>query len=384
MLALVPEATNAGAGRRRDTVSAIVQRASHAMKSPVLAGIGGAGTTPTAIATARWEAEQSLAVIAEGEPSARAVEVVAVDDVRNAVVMRRVRHLVGADVRCHTPHLDLLRHHDTLHHTDHVATLGAWFDAFGDVASAARSLDVHPNTLRYRLKRIVDLLGVDLADPRHPVHDRAAVEDPMSDPLVLPPDHPVERQLAAYNAHDLDAFVDAYTPTVRLFNGDGTVRAEGREQFREIYVPVFAQAGRRAEILNRIAVGNWVVDHERVHRDGAEPFEAVVAYRLADDAIDEATCSTAEGPSSTACGGSGTVRPWLISSTTPPRPSSSPVPRPAWVTRPRGCCSTPARRCTPSTSSTCTCPSPRHTGATSATPRPSTPRPPPCRRRSTC
>lgn len=110
----------------------------------------------------------------------------------------------------------------------------------------------------------------------------------MNDPTPLPPDHPVEVQLAAYNAHDLDAFVAAYAPTVRLINGDGTVRAEGLEQFREAYVPVFAQVGRRAEIVNRIVIGNWVIDHERVHREGAEPFDAAVAYRLADGAIVDA------------------------------------------------------------------------------------------------
>jgi hypothetical protein len=110
----------------------------------------------------------------------------------------------------------------------------------------------------------------------------------MTEPSRLPADHPVERQLAAYNAHDLDAFVAAYSPAVRLVNGDGSVRAEGVEQFRAVYVPVFAQVGRRAEIVNRIAVGNWVIDHERVYRDGTDPFDAVVAYRLAAGEIVEA------------------------------------------------------------------------------------------------
>lgn len=110
----------------------------------------------------------------------------------------------------------------------------------------------------------------------------------MSESTPLPADHPVERQLAAYNAHDLDAFVAAYSPNVRLLNGDGTVRAEGLEQFRAVYVPVFAQTGRRAEIVNRIAVGNWVIDHERVYRADADPFDAVVGYRLVDGEIVEA------------------------------------------------------------------------------------------------
>jgi DNA-binding PucR family transcriptional regulator len=67
--------------------------------------------------------------------------------------------------RCRTPHLDLLARHDADHHTDHLATLGAYLDSFGDVSSAAARLDVHSNTLRYRLKRIDEIIGLDLADP---------------------------------------------------------------------------------------------------------------------------------------------------------------------------------------------------------------------------
>jgi hypothetical protein len=43
-------------------------------------------------------------------------------------------------------------------------TLHSWLDAFGDVAVAAASMSVHPNTFRYRLKRAVDLSGIDLTD----------------------------------------------------------------------------------------------------------------------------------------------------------------------------------------------------------------------------
>lgn len=165
VLALVPEAGTAGSRRQRETVIGIVQRASHAMKTEVLAGIGGAATEPDALATARWEAEQTVAVLVEGAATGRSAQVSSIDDVRAAVVMRRVRQVLAGDERCRTPHLDLLAHHDSLHNSDHLATLGAYLDSFGDVASAARLLDIHPNTLRYRLKRIVELLGVDLSDP---------------------------------------------------------------------------------------------------------------------------------------------------------------------------------------------------------------------------
>ncbi|MCX4767128.1 helix-turn-helix domain-containing protein [Streptomyces sp. NBC_01275] len=46
-----------------------------------------------------------------------------------------------------------------------VRTLAAYLDAGGDVPEAARRLVVHPNTLRYRLGRVGQRYGVDLADP---------------------------------------------------------------------------------------------------------------------------------------------------------------------------------------------------------------------------
>jgi DNA-binding PucR family transcriptional regulator len=44
-------------------------------------------------------------------------------------------------------------------------TLEAWLDALGDVRAAAAALFIHPNTLRYRLRRLEEVSGLDLADP---------------------------------------------------------------------------------------------------------------------------------------------------------------------------------------------------------------------------
>jgi DNA-binding PucR family transcriptional regulator len=46
-----------------------------------------------------------------------------------------------------------------------VDTLRAYLDSFGDVAAAAAWLHVHPNTVRYRVRRIEEALGSSLADP---------------------------------------------------------------------------------------------------------------------------------------------------------------------------------------------------------------------------
>ncbi|MET7644320.1 helix-turn-helix domain-containing protein [Streptomyces sp. NPDC005426] len=55
--------------------------------------------------------------------------------------------------------------HDRAHGSWYGASVSAHLDAFGDTAAAARRLNVHPNTLRYRLRRARELFGVDLADP---------------------------------------------------------------------------------------------------------------------------------------------------------------------------------------------------------------------------
>lgn len=106
---------------------------------------------------------------------------------------------------------------------------------------------------------------------------------------TLPDDHPVVRQFDAYNAHLLDEFVRCFAPTIRLTHSDGSVRAEGHDQLRAVYEPVFAIPGRRATILDRIVVGHRVVDHERVDDDSGRSFEAIVTYRLEHGEIVEMT-----------------------------------------------------------------------------------------------
>lgn len=58
--------------------------------------------------------------------------------------------------------LALLRRHDDEQHSDFLGTLAAWLDHPGAPTRAARSIHVHPNTLRYRMNRIIDLSGLNL------------------------------------------------------------------------------------------------------------------------------------------------------------------------------------------------------------------------------
>ncbi|HYH28808.1 MAG TPA: helix-turn-helix domain-containing protein [Pseudonocardia sp.] len=79
------------------------------------------------------------------------------------------------------------------------APVPAYLESFGDMVSAARRLHVHPNTLRYRLRRIRELTGLDLddADTRLAAALQlragdAGRDDPADEPADEPPDEPAE------------------------------------------------------------------------------------------------------------------------------------------------------------------------------------------------
>jgi hypothetical protein len=55
--------------------------------------------------------------------------------------------------------------HDRVHGSAYGDSVTAYLDASCDTGTAARRLNVHPNTLRYRLRRARELFGVDPADP---------------------------------------------------------------------------------------------------------------------------------------------------------------------------------------------------------------------------
>jgi DNA-binding PucR family transcriptional regulator len=61
--------------------------------------------------------------------------------------------------------VETLRQHDEQHGTAYLETVAAWLDHPGDPRAAARAVHVHPNTLRYRMQRLSDVVDLDLHDP---------------------------------------------------------------------------------------------------------------------------------------------------------------------------------------------------------------------------
>jgi hypothetical protein len=109
-----------------------------------------------------------------------------------------------------------------------------------------------------------------------------------------PPRDPVDRQLFAYNAHDLAAFLACYAPDVMVYDNEGRITAENRAQMQATYETLFARSPRvRARIRQRIRLGpperQVVIDEEHVSgyvSGGAEKrFVLAVMYEVEGELI---------------------------------------------------------------------------------------------------
>jgi hypothetical protein len=97
----------------------------------------------------------------------------------------------------------------------------------------------------------------------------------------------VQRQLEAYNARDIDAFAACFAPDVRLEDLDGDRVLGGYDAVIGHYRALFAgNPGLRASLLDRIAVGKYVVDEELVDgRADGRTLHVVAIYRVVDGLI---------------------------------------------------------------------------------------------------
>lgn len=95
----------------------------------------------------------------------------------------------------------------------------------------------------------------------------------------------VTAQLDAYNARDLERFLDCYASEAVIEDGTGNVMMRGRDAMRALYGQLFAQSPHlHCEIRQRILVGQYIVDEEAItgfHLDGfPTELHAAAVYRV--------------------------------------------------------------------------------------------------------
>jgi hypothetical protein len=101
------------------------------------------------------------------------------------------------------------------------------------------------------------------------------------------PESPVQRQLDAYNAHDIEQFVAEYTEDIQVFRPPSPEPVlSGKPAFREHYAKNrFNNPKLHAEVVNRMVSGRTVVDHERIVGLAPEVVEAIAVYEIQGERI---------------------------------------------------------------------------------------------------
>lgn len=139
----------------RGTIGALRTEVGVELRAAVAAPLNGLADA----ASARTEVDRVLDS-AERHPVSMG-QVTSLAEARTTVLLDEIVALVRAEGRLVDPRILALRAEDPVL----AETLRVYLDSFGDVGAAARQLRVHPNTVRYRVRRIEKQVSASLSDP---------------------------------------------------------------------------------------------------------------------------------------------------------------------------------------------------------------------------
>jgi len=159
----VPRASTGKGGAEPSLVAMCTEVAAMTLRRTgvrVQAGVGAAAAGLGGVPASRAEADRVLDAMGDAD------DVAVFGDLRAEVLLNQTLGLLRDSPELRDPAVALLVGYDREHDTDLVGSVLAWLDAMGDVRAAAQRLTVHPNTLRYRLRRATAVGGLVLDDPR--------------------------------------------------------------------------------------------------------------------------------------------------------------------------------------------------------------------------
>ena len=93
----------------------------------------------------------------------------------------------------------------------------------------------------------------------------------------------VQRQLDAYNARDIEAFMATWADDAQLFDHPGILVADGAAEIRDRHIVRFKEPNLFGKLVNRMAVGDMVVDQEVVTRTfatGTGRVDVIAIYQV--------------------------------------------------------------------------------------------------------
>lgn len=159
--AVVPVAETAAHDRLRTLADDLVRLSEQALQIRVVVAVGPPMSLGH-VTDSRRDAERALRVLATENGARRSATI---DDVAARATLLELGDLVREQGRPLLGLLKVLEEHDHGHGTAYTTTVRAYLDSFGDIKATARALQVHSNTVRYRLDRARALSGLNLNDP---------------------------------------------------------------------------------------------------------------------------------------------------------------------------------------------------------------------------
>jgi DNA-binding PucR family transcriptional regulator len=141
----------------RGTVAALDRELGVDLRAVIAAGIDGLAS----VAAARADVDRVFDSAGRHPGAIRPVT--STDEARTTVLLDGI--VASMNEGLVDPRLWALCDYDAAHDGSLAETLRAYLDCFGDVAAAGDVLHVHPNTVRYRVRRIEEIVGATLGDP---------------------------------------------------------------------------------------------------------------------------------------------------------------------------------------------------------------------------
>lgn len=158
-----------GAGERiavGSWVADAVEMLRSATGTRVCAGIGLPAPTLAGLPEARSEADRVIDALLRPRTRPDGRTHATIGDLRAEVLLADVLEVLDGRPELSHPGLEAVAAYDAGRDAGLATSVLAYLDALGDVRAAARTLNVHPNTLRYRIRRTRELSGIDLDDAR--------------------------------------------------------------------------------------------------------------------------------------------------------------------------------------------------------------------------
>ncbi|MDI6911088.1 helix-turn-helix domain-containing protein [Nocardioides sp.] len=152
--------TRVAAAQTPDRIRKVVRAVSGVMGAVLVGGLAGPIVSSSALSAARRDADAVLSLVAL-RPSLGPVA--SAEEVRDELTLHSLarRHSPGELSRVAERVLAIDREQGT----SHADLLRTWLGCLGDVRETAERMSVHANTVRYRLGRLRELVGLDLDRP---------------------------------------------------------------------------------------------------------------------------------------------------------------------------------------------------------------------------